>query len=423
MSPATRVSEREVAGRGPRLIELMRLPAFADKFVGELSPVPAASSTSPARSPTSPPSSCSTSRAAASPSAETEALGPVFDRHPRTRPAPPWVIIEHDMPLITSISDELLALASAPSSFEASPTTVINHPRVVEGYLGGRDEVIQRSGTALHASAPPIERQPPDETVPDSHRGHRVFAAMAMSTAPGARAQGSEAATVTDVAWWSATPGQPEPEGGFQVAMDPQGGITSVAAIKLKVNVKTLASALFVFGEGPTKVSEASADVRLCRGLSSDWSGDNANPGTLANAPKADCAKSVQLKRDGTLQSWSGDAANLITGPGTMTLMVVPGSPTNASFPFPSYDNLPRLNPPVALPVGIPPPLPVTTVPGPARFPSAPPTARRLVRRDRRAGHAAAMSRWHGWSRPRRSRRCQRRRRWTCRSRSGTRCK
>jgi hypothetical protein len=141
--------------------------------------------------------------------------------------------------------------------------------------------------------------------------------------------------------------------------MDPQGGISSVAAIKLKVNTKTLASALFVFGEGPTKVSEASADVRLCRGLSNDWSGDNANPGTLANAPKADCAKSVQLKRDGTLQSWSGDAATLITGPGTMTLMVVPGSPTNASFPFPSYENLPRLNPPVALPVGIPPPLPV----------------------------------------------------------------
>ena len=187
-----------------------------------------------------------------------------------------------------------------------------------------------------------------------------VFATIGMGAAPGAEAQAGEAATVTDIGWWTSTPGgQPEPEGGFQVAMDPQGGISSVAAIKLKVNTKTLASALFVFNEGATKVSEASADMRLCRGLSNDWSGDNANPGGLASAPKADCAKSVQLKRSGTLQSWSGDAATLISGPGTMTLMVVPGSPTNFSAPFPTYENLPHLNPPVALPVGIPPPLPV----------------------------------------------------------------
>src|SRR4030095_11908431 len=163
-----------------------------------------------------------------------------------------------------------------------------------------------------------------------------VFATIGLGAAPGAQAQGAEAATVTDTGWWSATPGQPEPEGGFQVAMDPQGAISSVAAIKLKVNVKTLASALLVFSEGATKVSEASADMRLCGGLSNDWSGDNANPGGLAAAPKADCAKSVQLKRSGTLQSWSGDAATLITGPGTVTLMIVPGSPTNFSAPFPT---------------------------------------------------------------------------------------
>src|SRR6185295_4748097 len=37
LSPATRASEREVAADVDDLIELMRLQAFADKFVGELS--------------------------------------------------------------------------------------------------------------------------------------------------------------------------------------------------------------------------------------------------------------------------------------------------------------------------------------------------------------------------------------------------
>lgn len=184
--------------------------------------------------------------------------------------------------------------------------------------------------------------------------------AVGVWAAPGSRAQEAEgAAVVTDVGWWSATPGQPEPEGGFQVSQSPQGEPTAVAGLKIKVNVKTLASALLVFGEGSTKLSEASADIRLCRAASSDWSADDANPGALGDAPDYDCGRSVQLKRSATLQSWSGDAAALLSGPGTVTLMVVPGEPNNGSIPQPSYENLPRLQTPVPTPIGIPPPLPV----------------------------------------------------------------
>jgi ABC-type branched-subunit amino acid transport system ATPase component/branched-subunit amino acid ABC-type transport system permease component len=146
MSPATVMSERVVAGEVDELIELMRLTAFADKFVGELSTgtrriVDLACSL--AHEPDvlllDEPSSGIAQR-------ETEALGPLLlDIRDRTGAA--LVIIEHDMPLITSVSDELLALDLGSVVTRGDPDYVINHPQVVEGYLGGREEVIQRSGT------------------------------------------------------------------------------------------------------------------------------------------------------------------------------------------------------------------------------------------------------------------------------------
>jgi ABC-type branched-subunit amino acid transport system ATPase component/ABC-type branched-subunit amino acid transport system permease subunit len=146
MSPATRTAEREVRADVDQLIELMRIQAFADKFVGELSTgtrriVDLACSL--AHEPDvlllDEPSSGIAQR-------ETEALGPVLlDIRDKTGAA--LVVIEHDMPLITSISDELLALDLGSVVVRGAPDDVINHPQVVEGYLGAREEVIQRSGT------------------------------------------------------------------------------------------------------------------------------------------------------------------------------------------------------------------------------------------------------------------------------------
>jgi ABC-type branched-subunit amino acid transport system ATPase component/branched-subunit amino acid ABC-type transport system permease component len=145
LSPATRVAEREVAADVDELIELMRLQAFADKFVGELSTgtrrvVDLACSL--AHEPDvlllDEPSSGIAQR-------ETEALGPtLLDIRDKTGAA--LVVIEHDMPLITAISDDLLALDLGTVVTRGAPEVVINHPQVVEGYLGGRDEVVQRSG-------------------------------------------------------------------------------------------------------------------------------------------------------------------------------------------------------------------------------------------------------------------------------------
>jgi branched-chain amino acid transport system ATP-binding protein len=145
MSPAVRLAERQVTEEVDRLIELMRLKAFADKFVGELSTgtrrivdLACTVAHDPKVLLLDEPSSGIAQR-------ETEALGDVLlDIRDKTGAA--MLVIEHDMPLITSISDELMALELGEVVARGEPDAVINDPRVIEGYLGGTEEVIQRSG-------------------------------------------------------------------------------------------------------------------------------------------------------------------------------------------------------------------------------------------------------------------------------------
>jgi ABC-type hemin transport system ATPase subunit len=62
------------------------------------------------------------------------------------------VVIEHDMPLITGISDELVALEVGSVIARGAPDDVVRDPRVVEGYLGQTEEVIKRSGSVGSSS-------------------------------------------------------------------------------------------------------------------------------------------------------------------------------------------------------------------------------------------------------------------------------
>ena len=147
LSPAVAASEKLVDAEVERLIELMRLEAYADKFVGELSTgtrrivdLACTLAHQPSVLLLDEPSSGIAQR-------ETEALGPVLlDIKDQTGAA--LVVIEHDMPLICGISDELLALELGTVITRGTPDEVINDPRVIEGYLGGTPEVIGRSGAA-----------------------------------------------------------------------------------------------------------------------------------------------------------------------------------------------------------------------------------------------------------------------------------
>jgi ABC-type branched-subunit amino acid transport system ATPase component len=56
------------------------------------------------------------------------------------------LIIEHDMSLISAVSDELLALDLGVVVTRGAAKDVLEHPQVVASYLGTSEEVIHRSG-------------------------------------------------------------------------------------------------------------------------------------------------------------------------------------------------------------------------------------------------------------------------------------
>jgi ABC-type glutathione transport system ATPase component len=62
------------------------------------------------------------------------------------------LLIEHDMPLVTSVSDELIALETGRLVVRGKPRDVTNDPRVVSAYLGTDERVVARSGVVRTAT-------------------------------------------------------------------------------------------------------------------------------------------------------------------------------------------------------------------------------------------------------------------------------
>ena len=143
--PAIQESEEDVAWTVEDLIELMNLGAFRDKFVSELSTgsrriVDLAMSIAhdPSVLLLDEPSSGIAQK-------ETEALGPLLKRIQRETGCA-MLVIEHDMPLITGVSDEIIALELGAVVVRGTPEEVLSNPRVISSYLGGDLDVIHRSG-------------------------------------------------------------------------------------------------------------------------------------------------------------------------------------------------------------------------------------------------------------------------------------
>ena len=143
--PAVFDSEEQVAERVDELIELLALGAFRGKFVRELSTgsrrvVDLACVV--AHRPTvvllDEPSSGIAQR-------EVEALAPLLERL-RTEMGASLVVVEHDVPLVSSLADRLVAMDQGAVIAEGAPATVLADDRVVESYLGTTDTAIARSG-------------------------------------------------------------------------------------------------------------------------------------------------------------------------------------------------------------------------------------------------------------------------------------
>jgi ABC-type branched-subunit amino acid transport system ATPase component/predicted MFS family arabinose efflux permease len=140
--------ERRVGARTDELVELMGLGAYRDKFVSELSTgsrrmvdLACMVAQEPAVILLDEPSSGIAQR-------ETEALGPVL-RQIRMATGAAMLVIEHDMSLVTEISDELVALDRGSVVTRGAPRQVLADERVVASYLGTTPEVIARSGSVV----------------------------------------------------------------------------------------------------------------------------------------------------------------------------------------------------------------------------------------------------------------------------------
>ncbi len=157
-TPAMRESEEDVAFTVDDLVELLGLGAFRDKFVSELSTgsrriVDLAMSIAhdPKVLLLDEPSSGIAQR-------ETEALGPLLlDIRQATGCA--MLVIEHDMPLITGLSDQIVALELGRVVVQGTPDEVLADPRVVSSYLGGDLSTITRSGGGTTTTAAPVRRR------------------------------------------------------------------------------------------------------------------------------------------------------------------------------------------------------------------------------------------------------------------------
>jgi branched-chain amino acid transport system ATP-binding protein len=134
--PAIQHSEEDVAYAVDDLVELMGLGAYRDKFIGELSTgsrrivdLAMAIGHDPDILLLDEPSSGIAQR-------ETEALLPLL-RRIQNETGCAMLVIEHDMPLITAVSDRMLALDLGQVIAVGTPSEVINDPKVVTSYLGG----------------------------------------------------------------------------------------------------------------------------------------------------------------------------------------------------------------------------------------------------------------------------------------------
>jgi branched-chain amino acid transport system ATP-binding protein len=171
--PAVQEMEEDVAFTVEDLVELMGLGAFRDKFVAELSTgsrrivdLAMAIAHDPAVLILDEPSSGIAQR-------ETEALGPLLLRI-KEETGCAMLIIEHDMPLITAISDEILALELGAVVTRGVPADVLSNPRVISSYLGGDLDVIHRSGAAAAAETQASEAQASDgSAAPRARRSAR----------------------------------------------------------------------------------------------------------------------------------------------------------------------------------------------------------------------------------------------------------
>jgi ABC-type branched-subunit amino acid transport system ATPase component len=156
--PPARVAEREKTARAAEIVDFMGLGPYRERLVSELSTglrrlveISLAVALEPSVLLLDEPTAGIAQR-------EVEAFANVL-LEVRAYLDATVVLIEHDLPLISSVSDRLYVLATGRVIAEGLPTRVREAPAVIAAYLGTDEAFVARSGSArrqptAHARSP-----------------------------------------------------------------------------------------------------------------------------------------------------------------------------------------------------------------------------------------------------------------------------
>ena len=138
-------SERAVARRVAELLDLLNLGELRSTFVGELSTGTRRVVDLACLLAHRPDVVLLDEPAAGIAQREVEALAPLI-RRVRDETGASLVVIEHDIPLVESVADRLVAMDQGRVIADGHPADVLAVPAVVASYLGPDDAAIRRSG-------------------------------------------------------------------------------------------------------------------------------------------------------------------------------------------------------------------------------------------------------------------------------------
>ena len=142
--PYTMRVERAKRAEASELIDYLGLGRYADRFIAELSTGTRRIVELTTVLAVAPRVICLDEPTAGVAQREAEAFGPLIKRVQAELDAT-LIVVEHDLPLILSISDRVYCLESGAVIAEGPPDTIRNDPQVVASYLGTDERAIQRS--------------------------------------------------------------------------------------------------------------------------------------------------------------------------------------------------------------------------------------------------------------------------------------